>query len=319
MHPPPLDEASGKPSGALSTRPERAAPVAVVVVTGAPLRREFLETLRDATEREIELVQVRTDPGAGDGSTEPAAVGNRTLVVGVGTAYGAAANAGIRDTTAELVAITSPAIRWEPGALDELLAAARRWPTGATFGPLICLPDGSVYPSARSVPTLGRGIGHALFGRWWPSNPWTRGYRGGAVTPVERTTGWLSGSCLLLRRDAFDSIGGFDPGFIAFFEDVDLGERLGRAHWHNVYVPAAVVRHIGAEVTGQESATMTAAHHRSALRYLSRRYSGLRWLPLRLALRLGLAVRSRLTRGERLDDAMSPDDPDGTQAADTAA
>jgi N-acetylglucosaminyl-diphospho-decaprenol L-rhamnosyltransferase len=151
-----------------------------------------------------------------------------------------------------------------------------------------------------------------LLSRWWPGNPWTAAYRGD-VRPVERTAGWLSGSCLLMRRDAFDAIGGFDAEFVAYFEDVDLGERLGRAGWHNVYVPSAVVRHIGTSVTGHESARMAVEHHRSAWRYLSRRYRGLRWFPVRLVLRTGLAVRSRLTRRDGIQDS------DGIEATDTAA
>ena len=75
-----------------------------------------------------------------------------------------------------------------------------------------------------------------------------------ADAPVERTAGWLSGSCLLLRRDAFDAVGGFDPGYFMYFEDVDLGDRLGDAGWHNVYVPAAVVSHVGGHATVRDPA-----------------------------------------------------------------
>lgn len=308
MNRPPLDD------------PGAAEHVAVVVVAPTALDAEFVDTLRAATRRSIELVHVCTDPSVG---APP--MGGRILRVDKAFPYGAAANAGVRDTTAEYVVIASPSIRWGTGALDQLLAAARRWPTGAAFGPLICLPDGATYPSARCVPTLSKGIGHAVLGRWWTTNPWTRGYLGN-YDGEERTAGWLSGSCLLLRRDAFDSVGGFDPGFVAFFEDLDLGERLTRAGWHNVYAPSAVVRHVGVGVTGRETATMTIEHHRSALRYLSRRYAGLRWLPLRLALRLGLAIRSRWARRAALDATGTfaggtdgTDGPDGARARDTAA
>ena len=69
----------------------------------------------------------------------------------------------------------------------------------------------SVYPSARAVPSLRTGVGHALFG---PSGPATRGPAPTARTPtthpVARDAGWLSGSCQLVRRSAFDELGGFD-------------------------------------------------------------------------------------------------------------
>jgi N-acetylglucosaminyl-diphospho-decaprenol L-rhamnosyltransferase len=79
-----------------------------------------------------------------------------------------------------------------------------------------------------------------------------------------------------------------------YFEDLDLGDRLGAAGWHNVYVPSAVVCHTGGHATSRDPARMAAEHHRSAWRYLSRRYAGWRWLPLRLALHAGLGLRSAL-------------------------
>ena len=80
---------------------------------------------------------------------------------------------------------------------------------------------------------------HAVVGFVWKNNPWTRSYRQQHIEPSERPVGWLSGSCLLLRRKAFDAVGGFDERYFMYMEDVDLGDRLGRADWLNVYVPGA--------------------------------------------------------------------------------
>jgi N-acetylglucosaminyl-diphospho-decaprenol L-rhamnosyltransferase len=151
-----------------------------------------------------------------------------------------------------------------------------------------------VYPSARLLPSLGRGIGHAVLGRLWPGNPWSRSYRQSDVSVTERTAGWLSGSCQLLRRAAFEAVGGFDERYFMYFEDTDLGDRIGQAGWQNVYVPSAEVVHIGGHATGKASERMLAEHHRSAYRYLSGRYAGPWYAPVRLAVRAGLAVRSRL-------------------------
>lgn len=300
----PLDATSGGPS---QDSPREDA-IAVVVVRTEPLPAGFVDTLRAATRHDIDLVQVTTDPQLRD-----IPLNGRVVVVEPGFPYGAAVNAGVRETTDEYLVVVDPAVRWEPHAIDELLAAARRWPTGAAFGPLIKRADGVPFPSARSIPTLGLGIGHALFVRIWPGNPWTRGYRGEA-SPVERTAGWLSGSCLLMRRDAFDVIGGFDPGYVAFFEDVDLGERFGAAGFRNVFVPSATVTHFGDAVNGRSTPELTVAHHRSAWRYLSRRYSGPRWWLLRVVLRIGLAVRSRLARRSAQDGAPESESRDRAAA-----
>jgi N-acetylglucosaminyl-diphospho-decaprenol L-rhamnosyltransferase len=272
--------------------------VAVVVVTYSPgaSLAAFLDSLAMATDLPVEVVLA--DNGSTDGSVEEAShrSGVRVVETGGNVGYGRAANIGVHGTTAEFVVVANPDIEWEPGSLDLLLAAAERWSQGAAFGPLIHTPDGAIYPSARALPSLGRGIGHALCGWWWPSNPWTAAYRVEKEAPRERTAGWLSGSCLLLRRDAFDAVGGFDPGYFMYFEDLDLGDRLRQARWQNVYVPSATVLHTGGHATSRDAARMAAEHHRSAWRYLSRKYRGLRWLPLRLVLRAGLELRSLLAR-----------------------
>ncbi len=144
-----------------------------------------------------------------------------------------------------------------------LLDAAQRWPQAGALGPLVHDPDGSVYPSARHQPSLIRGGMHAVVGPFWKSNPWTAAYRQDRQEPSEREVGWLSGSCLLMRRAAFDAVGGFDERYFMYMEDVDLGDRIVRAGWQNVYVPSAEVLHHKGHSTGRDPARNLAAHHRS--------------------------------------------------------
>ncbi len=274
------------------------APLGVVVVTYSPGETldAFLETLEKATTRPYAVVLA--DNGSTDGAPERAALqpGVQLVRTGGNLGYGRAANAGVPRVAGDWVVVANPDLRWEPGALDTLLDAVGRWPRAGVLGPAILSADGTLYPSARALPSLGRGIGHALLGWWWPSNPWTAAYRRERGAPEEGEAGWLSGSCLLLRREAFDAVGGFDPAYFMYFEDLDLCERICRAGWQTVYVPAAVVVHEGGASTSRDPRAMADAHHASAWRYLSRRYSGRRWAPVRLALRAGLAVRAALAR-----------------------
>ena len=269
-------------------------PLRVVAVTYSPgaALEGFLESLATATKRPVEVVLA--DNGSVDGAPEAAAARYphvSLLRTGGNIGYGAAVNAGLAGRTGGHALVANPDVRFEPGAIDELLAVAERWPRAATVGPAIRTPEGDLYPSARDLPQLSTGAGHAVFGWVWPGNPWTARYRRERESPRERPAGWLSGSCFLVDLDAFWSVGGFDPGYFMYFEDVDLADRLSRRGWLHIYAPSAVVVHEGGHATRREPHRMQRVHHTSALRYLSRRYPGARYAPLRAALRGGLGAR----------------------------
>ena len=268
----------------------------------------FLSSLSLATDRPVQVVMA--DNGSTDGAPQEAVQrypGVELLDTGSNLGYGGAVNVALAHvdrqtsgTRADFVVVANPDVQWGPGSIDALLDAAERWPQAATLGPLIREPDGSVYPSARHLPSLIRGGMHAVVGPLWPNNPWTRAYRQERMEPSERPVGWLSGACLLVRRAAFDAIGGFDVRYFLYMEDVDLGDRLGKAGWLNVYVPGAEVLHQKGHATGRDPARNLAAHHRSTYTYLADRHTG-RWhAPLRWTMRSALAVRSQLVvRGAR--------------------
>jgi N-acetylglucosaminyl-diphospho-decaprenol L-rhamnosyltransferase len=272
--------------------------VGVVTVTYSPgeTLERFLDSLAKATGRQVRVVLA--DNGSTDGAPEQAAhrPGVELVRTGGNLGYGGGANKGVAALPQSVgwVVVANPDLEWGVDSLDTLLAAAGRWPHGGAFGPLIREPNGVVYPSARLLPSLGRGIGHGTLGRLWPANPWSRAYRQSDQAVAERTAGWLSGSCLLLRRAAFDEVNGFDERYFMYFEDVDLGDRIGQAGWQNVYVPAAEVTHLGGHATARSSAAMLAAHHKSAYRYLADRHRGPQWTPILAAIKAALAVRLKV-------------------------
>ncbi|MGI9125543.1 MAG: glycosyltransferase family 2 protein, partial [Mycobacterium sp.] len=205
---------------------EEPAPLTVVTVTYSPGSHldRFLSSLTVATDRPVRVVIA--DNGSTDGAPEEALErypGTELLRTGGNLGYGTAVNRAVATVAREqpFVVVANPDVVWSPGSIDALLEAAGRWPKAGTLGPLIRDPDGSVYPSARHLPSLVRGGMHAVVGFVWKNNPWTRSYRQEHLEPSERPVGWLSGSCLLVRRSAFDRIGGFDERYFMYMEDVD--------------------------------------------------------------------------------------------------
>lgn len=272
--------------------------VVTVTYSPGPHLDRFLATLAHATDRPVSVVMA--DNGSTDGAPEQAVQrypNTRLLRTGGNLGYGTAVNravASLDSERSEFLVVANPDVQWGPRSIDLLLEAADRWPRAGALGPLIRDPDGSVYPSARHLPSLIRGGMHAVVGPFWKSNPWTAAYRQDRAEPSERPVGWLSGSCLLLRRAAFAEIGGFDERYFMYMEDVDLGDRLGKAGWLNVYVPSAEILHDKGHSTGRDPARNLAAHHRSTYTFLSDRYPR-RWqAPLRGAMKGALAVRAGL-------------------------
>ncbi len=266
--------------------------------------RALLASLPAATREHLAVVIADNAPESGDAARIAAEHGADYLALPANPGYGAAVNAGVArlPESVEWVLIVNPDATLAPGALDVLLERGESDPAIGAVGPLIRNSDGTVYPSAREVPSLRTGVGHAMLGPIWADNPWTRAYRKEAEeTPRLRDAGWLSGSCALVRRSAYARIGGFDEGYFMYFEDVDLGVRLSRAGYRNVYEPAAEAVHAGAHSTGQASERMVRAHHDSARRFLASKYPGPLLWPVRVVLSIGLRLRSawilRRTRG----------------------
>lgn len=269
--------------------------VTVTYNTGETLL-PFLESLAEASSAALDIVVVDNASGSVEREQQLAtAHGARFIALDQNRGYGSGIAAGIASAEpSEYVLIVNPDVVFEPGSIDRLVATADADPVIGAVGPRILDPDGSVYPSARRLPSLGDGVGHALFGRLWPANPWSRRYRVEYDHATRsRDAGWLSGACVLVRRSAYDQVGGFDPRFFMYFEDVDLGARLGEAGWRNRYEPTATVTHTGAHSTSRDGSRMAAAHHDSAYLYLSRRYSSWYHAPVRLLLRVGLGARKR--------------------------
>ncbi len=235
---------------------------------------------------------VVVDSGSDDGSVEAFRTAHPDIPIVAlrNVGYGRAANAGVARTHADVVVIANADTTFDDDAVTRLADALEADPAVGAVGPRVRYPDGRHQASARAFPSYLDAVMHGLLGLWRPDNPWTRRYRMSDADPaLPREVDWLSGCALAIRREAFAEVGGFDPAYFMFVEDVDLGWRLREAGWRVRYEPTAgVVHEVGAS-TGARPARMVVAHARSLDRFHGRRHDTLVGHLTRPLLRLGLA------------------------------
>ena len=188
----------------------------------------------------------------------------------------------------------------------------RRAPRVAGRRPGVCARRTADPRLARQPLSLGTAVpqpdpvsGARGLGIFVPNNPFTRSYHQAHLDSADgtcETVDWVSGACFLVRRSAFEQVGGFDESYFMYAEDVDLCWRLGRRGWRVLYLPSAEVTHLQGVSTEHHPFRMIAEHHRSLFRFASRSSSGWRRLLLPLVA-LGIGVRAclacvaRVTRG----------------------
>ena len=204
---------------------------------------------------------------------------------GANLGFGRAANRGVAATNAPYVLLLNPDTEVDPKAIGELVAILNENVGTAVVGPQVLNADGTRYPSARSFPNLIDAAGHAFIGLITPNNPWSRRY----LNPGR--IDWVSGTAMLLRRTAFDAVGGFDEDYFMYVEDVDLCWRLRKQAWSVAVAEKALVTHHIGGSSEQRPTRMIVAHHRSLLRFEARTATGPRRLMLP-AVALGLALRT---------------------------
>jgi GT2 family glycosyltransferase len=211
---------------------------------------------------EITIEILLVDAGSTDDTLRlaEAMLPDATLLPLGNVGFGAAANAAARHAAAPHLLLCNPDLTFPPAFASTLLRPvlaqdpAHPWSAAACIAPQLLNPDGTVQPSVGRFPTVRSLIADQLRPRErrkytfpQPAQP----------TPIQ----WATGACLLLRRDVFLQLGGFDEKFFLYVEEVDLQRRL-----HAAGLPAWFVPLPGAQITH---------HHPNAAR--TPRQEVLRW------------------------------------------
>ncbi|HLG94459.1 MAG TPA: glycosyltransferase family 2 protein [candidate division Zixibacteria bacterium] len=248
--------------------------VSVVMVTYAsyPLTRRLLEPLAAGIGRELEEI-ILVDSASPDQTGERLKADFPTidyLSMLENQGYGSAVNRGAAQAKGEWLLILNGDVEIHPPQVNRLQVLAET--NGADLiAPLQETPEGEPIPTVRNFPTpmtilfarrspLGR-----LFGR-------RGGYLRSLPGRTEPVEGAVGGACFLVKKKKFQQVGGFDPNFFLFVEDIDLCRRLSNTGARIFFTPEVKVRHFWSFSTGQDFLETLRCQHESLLYYFKKNF-----------------------------------------------
>ena len=217
--------------------------------------------------------------------------------------FGSAANEGIRSASGRYALLLNPDAWPLPGAVGALVHCGEAGERTGVVGPALIDRDGRPQPTRLSYPTAWstgapavtsqpRTLHRALMAAAALGGRLGR-RRGGTATPFS------PGAALLIRRDAYDDVGGFDPGFFMFYEELDLAWRMRGAGWETRFCPSATFVHVGGASTRPIWTRMYREQLRSHLRFLAKHEGAERAQLARRVLVVAVAARAAVARRER--------------------
>jgi GT2 family glycosyltransferase len=189
--------------------------------------------------------------------------------------FAAAVNQGLRNITGSFVLWLNPDAELLDDGLSTILCYMKDHPSVGIVGPRILNADGSVQLSCRSFPSYQAGLfnRYSLFTRWFPNNRFSRRYlKSDWDHNVVADVDWVSGACLLHRRELMERPGFLDEKFFMYCEDVDFCLRAEQQGWKVQYHPGAAVLHHIAASSKQLSNKMILERHKSIWHYYTKHF-----------------------------------------------
>lgn len=211
------------------------------------------QCLRDLLRQSVQPTRILViDNGSSDGSAEQAAQlpGVTVRLLGQNFGFAGGNNRAFSECDTEYVALLNPDAFPEPDWLEKLLAAAEAHPEMAALG-----SRQMMHGTDNVVDGLGD-VYHVS------GLVWRDGY-GRLLRDLDAMPSEIFSACacaVLYRRDALVKVGGFDEDYFCYVEDVDLGFRLRLAGYRTMYVPDAVVHHVGSGTTGGQHSDFSVYH-----------------------------------------------------------
>lgn len=166
--------------------------------------------------------------------------------------FAKATNQGIAAATGNYILLLNPDTRVLPGALAALTRFMDDHPQAGAAGPRLLNGDGTLQPSCHPFPNLAA---HFLdISGICRRFKWTQRWRAGKMHDRPCAVDWVTGACLLLRRQAVEQVGALDEDYFLYSEEMDWCYRARKRGWQTFFTPAAEVIHVGGGSSSREAA-----------------------------------------------------------------
>jgi GT2 family glycosyltransferase len=161
--------------------------------------------------------------------------------------FAAANNKAIKSLNSEYILLINSDCQVYAKSIDRLLEFADANKDAGIAGPRIVNSDGSVQFSCRKFPSFFDAGMHSILTNIAPNNPFSRRYKLADINRDEISkVDWVSGSCMLIRRDALNETGLMDEKYFMYVEDTDLCYQMWKKGWKVYYFPGSeILHHIG--------------------------------------------------------------------------
>jgi N-acetylglucosaminyl-diphospho-decaprenol L-rhamnosyltransferase len=159
-----------------------------------------------------------------------------------------------------------------PKAINHLYQLAEQQPGAGIIGARLVNPDGSFQGSYVDFPNLLQeflilsGLGRLFYGPWYPNHAPVQG-------ETAKKVDYVQGACMLVRRQAYETVGGLDEGYFMYSEEVDWCWAMQTAGWEVWYQPAACITHIGGASSRTRAIQREADLYVSRVRYYRKNHS----------------------------------------------
>jgi len=158
--------------------------------------------------------------------------------------FAAANNKAIKESYSEYIVLLNSDCEVYEKSLDKMVEFMEENPEVGIAGPKIINSDGSIQLSCRRFPSLLNAAAHTLLGDIFPDNPFSKKYKlAGIRRDRPLKVDWVSGSCMIIRKEALNDTGLLDERYFMYVEDVDICYRMYQKNWSVFYFPDAVVMH----------------------------------------------------------------------------